>query len=62
MLAFNSILTAAGMIEFVPKGNTLLKNQTEVVGLRGIHPLRFTFPLLPNDQRTLQTIGLPCRS
>jgi len=57
--ASKALLAAAGEIEIVPEGAALSDDQMKALGLRGIHPSRLTFPLLSDDRRALQPIGLP---
>lgn len=60
--ASRTLLAAAGEIEIVPEGTVLSDAQIDALGLRGIHPSRLPFPLLSDERRALQPIGLPRRA
>jgi hypothetical protein len=53
------LLAAAGAVDVVPEGTRLTPAQIDALGISGIHPSRLPLPLLSDDLRLLQPIGLP---
>jgi len=60
--ASKNLLATAGEIEIVPEGVVLSDAQIDPLGLHGIHLSLLPFPLLSDDRRAFQPIGLPRRA
>lgn len=54
-----ALLAASGHVVVLPEGAVLTDAQIAVLGLEGTHPSRIPLPLLSDDRRALQPIGLP---
>jgi hypothetical protein len=53
------LLATAGAVEIVPEGARLTPAQLEALGISGVHPSRLPLPLLSDDFRLRQPVGLP---
>jgi len=53
------LFVTAKAIDVLPQGTRLTPAQIDALGISGIHPSRLPLPLLSDDFRLLQPIGLP---